>query len=225
MICPLYKIKRTVSWKYTTGILVDNMFCEITEEIDEDTHWFINTEEQKEKIRNIIQYQKSLYRSSASSSLSSSAASTSSFSSPHKSRSLLGLMKGGSTSMRRLFDMEHTSLANHFEFYTGSPITKPISLWDSDSERDFQDPWALIKEVGSTRFVGTDRESELASKGSNVDGDLGFHNRNLDSGNRKLSRKKSFRRLPRFGLWRCGRFRFPLRFRRLKIRIWGRLSR
>lgn len=127
--------------------------------------------------------------------------------------------------MRRLFDMEHTSLANHFEFYTGSPITKPISLWDSDSERDFQDPWALIKEVGSTRFVGTDRESELASKGSNVDGDLGFHNRNLDSGNRKLSRKKSFRRLPRFGLWRCGRFRFPLRFRRLKIRIWGRLSR
>ncbi|KAL9315356.1 hypothetical protein ACSQ67_016357 [Phaseolus vulgaris] len=201
------------------------MLSEITEEKDEDTHWFINTEKQKEKIRNIIQYQKSVYGSSTSSSLSPSAESSSSFTSPHKSRSLLGLMKGGSTSMRRLFDMEHTSLATHFDFYSGSPITKTISLWDTDSERDFQDHWALIKEVGSTPFVGTDRESELASKGSNVDGDFVSHNMNFNSGNRKLTRKKSFRRLPRFGLWRCGRFRFPLRFRRLKVRIWGRLFR
>ncbi|CAJ1804941.1 unnamed protein product [Sphenostylis stenocarpa] len=189
-----------------------------TMELDEDTHWFINTEEKKEKIRKIIQYQKSLYRSTTSSSFSSSAASSSSFSSPHKSSSLLKLMKGGSTSMRRLFDMEHTSLATHFDFYSGSPITKPISLWESDSEHDFQDPWALIKEVGPTRFVGTDRESELASKGCYVDGDFGSQNRNLKSSKRKLTRKKSFRRLPGFGLWRCGRFRFPLRFRRLKLR-------
>nr|KYP39851.1 hypothetical protein KK1_038843 [Cajanus cajan] len=195
------------------------MFSEITEETDEESHWFINTEEQKEKIRKIIQYQKSLYTSS--SSLSSSASSSS-----HKSSNLLGLMKGGSTSMRRLFEMEHTSLATHFESYSGSPMIKPISLWESDSELEFQDPWALIKESGSTRFVGTEKESELASKGSFLDGDNGSHqNRNDKSGRRKLTRKKSFRRLPGFGLWRCGRFRFPFRFRRLKVRICGRIFR
>ncbi|KAK7339859.1 hypothetical protein VNO77_20545 [Canavalia gladiata] len=197
------------------------MPSEIAEETDEEsTHWFINTEEQKEKIRKIIQFQKSLYKSS-----SSSAASSSSFSSSHKSMSLLELMKGGSTSMRRLFDMEHTSLAAHFECYSGSPIIKPISLWDSDSERDFQDPWALIKQVGSSRFVGTDRESELASKGSYVDGDFSSQKRNEKIGKRKLTRKNSFRRLPGFGFWRCGRFRLPLRFRRIKVRIRGRIFR
>ncbi|KAL2337024.1 hypothetical protein Fmac_011470 [Flemingia macrophylla] len=200
------------------------MFSEINEETDEETHLFINTEEQKEKIRKIIQYQKSLYRSS--SSLSYSASSSSSLSSPHKSSSLLGLMKGGSTSMRRLFEMEHTSLATHFDSYSGSPIIKPISLWESDSEREFQDPWALIKGVESSRFVGTDRESELASTGSFVDEDYGSHqNTNDKSGRRKLTRKKSFRRLPGFGLWRCGRFRFTFRLRRLKVRICCRIFR
>lgn len=197
------------------------MPSEITEEIYEDTHWFINTEEQKEKIRKIIQYQKSLYR--PSSSLSSSAASSSSFSSSHKSSTLLELMKGGSTSMRRLFDMEHTSLATHFDSYSGSPIIKSISLWESDSEHEFQDPWAMIKQIGSIPFAGTERESELASKGSYVEGDFGSHYRNDKSGKRKLTRKESFRRLPGFGLWRCGRFRFPLKFRRLKLRIRGRI--
>lgn len=197
------------------------MLSEITEEIDVDTHWFINTEEQKEKIRKIIQYQKSLYR--PSSSLSSSAASSSSFSSPHKSTTLLELMKGGSISMSRLFDMEHTSLATHFDSYSGSPIIKSISLWESDSEHEFQDPWAMIKQIGSIPFAGTERESELASKGSYVEGDFGSHYRNDKSGKRKLTRKESFRRLPGFGLWRCGRFRFPLKFRRLKLRIRGRI--
>ncbi|KAG5022683.1 hypothetical protein AAZX31_07G138400 [Glycine max] len=197
------------------------MLSEITEEIDVDTHWFINTEEQKEKIRKIIRYQKSLYR--PSSSLSSSAASSSSFSSPHKSTTLLELMKGGSISMSRLFDMEHTSLATHFDSYSGSPIIKSISLWESDSEHEFQDPWAMIKQIGSIPFAGTERESELASKGSYVEGDFGSHYRNDKSGKRKLTRKESFRRLPGFGLWRCGRFRFPLKFRRLKLRIRGRI--
>lgn len=230
MLSFLYKIKITIHWKFIY-ITTHNwnphrhkMLSEITE-IDEETHWFINTEEQKEKVRKIIQYQKSLYRSSTSTSSSSSAASSSSLSSPHKSSSLLDLMKGGSTSMRRLFDMEHTSLATHFDLYSGSPIIKPISLWESDSDREFQDPWALIKQIGSTPFVGTDRESELASKGSYVDGNFDSHNRNNKSGKRKLTRKRSYRRMPGFGLWRCGRFRFCFRFRRLKVRIWGRIFR
>jgi hypothetical protein len=198
------------------------MSHEIIEETDEESHWFINTKDQKEKIMKIIQYQKSQYLSTTSSSspsLLSSAASSSSYT---KSRSLLELMKGGSTSMRRLFDMEHTSLSNHFDYYSGSPIIKPISLWDSDSEREFQDPWALIKKIGSTSFYGIDRESELASKGSHMDGDFGSQNINDKKGKYILTRKKKFRRLPGLGFWRCGRFILTLRLRRIKFRIWGR---
>jgi len=193
------------------------MSHEIIEETEEESHWFINTRDQKEKIMKIIQYQKSLYLSS--SSLSSSAASSSSYS---KSSSLLDLMKGGSTSMRRLFDMEHTSLSNHFNYYSGSPIIKSITLWDSDSEREFQDPWALIKKFGSKKFHVIDRESELASKGSRMDEDFGSHNRNDIKVKHKLTRKRKFRRLPGLGFWRCGGFRFALRLRRIKFRIWGR---
>ncbi|WJX76623.1 hypothetical protein P8452_60019 [Trifolium repens] len=198
------------------------MSHEIIEETDEESHWFINTKDQKEKIMKIIQYQKSQYLSTTSSSspsLLSSAASSSSYT---KSRSLLKLMKGGSTSMRRLFDMEHTSLSNHFDYYSGSPIIKPISLWDSDSEREFQDPWALIKKIGSTGFYGIDRESELASKGSHMDGDFGSQNINDQKGKYKLTRKKKFRRLPGLGFWRCGKFILSLRLRRIKFRFWGR---
>ncbi|CAJ2670703.1 unnamed protein product [Trifolium pratense] len=198
------------------------MSHEIIEE-KEESHWFINTKDQKEKIMKIIQYQKSQYLSTTSSSsppsLLSSAASSSSYS---KSRSLLELMKGGSTSMRRLFDMEHISLSNHFDYYSGSPIIKPISLWDSDSEREFQDPWDLIKKIGSTSFYGIDRESELASKGSHMDGDFVSQNINDKKGKHKLTRKKNFRRLPGLGFWRRGRFIFTLRLRRIKFRIWGR---
>lgn len=206
------------------GILLD-MLSEITEEKDEEPQWFINTEDQKEKIRRIIQHQKSLYWSSISSLSSSSAASCSSFSSSHKTNSLLELMKRGSTSLRRLFDMEHTSLATHLDHYSGSPIIKPISLWDSDSEGEHQDPWALIKQIGSTHFSGTDRESELASNGSYMDGEFGSQKRNGKTSKRKLTRKKSFRRLPGFGLWRQGRFRFQLRFRQLRVIICGRIFR
>ncbi|AES79451.1 hypothetical protein MtrunA17_Chr7g0241901 [Medicago truncatula] len=196
------------------------MSHEIIEEKEEESHWFINTKEQKEKIMKIIQYQKSLYLSTSSSSSSSSAASSSSYS---KSSSLLDLMKVGSTSMRRLFDMEHTSLSNHFDYYSGSPIIKPISLWDSDSEREFQDPWDLIKKIGSKKFHGIDRESELASKGSRMDEDFGSHNRNdIKVKHNKLTRKRKFRKLPGLGFWRCGRFRFALTLRRIKFRIWGR---
>ncbi|CAK8541896.1 unnamed protein product [Lathyrus sativus] len=199
------------------------MSHEITEETEEESQWFINTKYQKEKIMKIIQNQKSLYSSStttsSSLSLSSSIATSFSYS---KSSSLLELMKGGSTSMRRLFDMEHTSLSNHFDYYSGSPIIKPISLWDSDSDREFHDPWALFKKIGSTNGYGIDRESELASKGTHMDEDFGSHNRNDKKGKHKLSRKKSFRRLPRFSLWRCGRFKFHLRLRRFKFRIWDR---
>ncbi|KAF7845383.1 hypothetical protein G2W53_002288 [Senna tora] len=111
-------------------------------------------------------------------------------------------MKGGSTCLRRLFDMEHTSLATHFDDYSGSPIIKPIPLWDSDSEREYEDPWELIKKIGCTQISGIDRESELASKGSNnnMNEDYGFQNKNvLRSRKKRLSRKKSFRRLPGFG--------------------------
>ncbi|KAI4353287.1 hypothetical protein L6164_002249 [Bauhinia variegata] len=199
------------------------MISEITEETDEEPHWLINTEAQKEKIRQIIEYQKSLYRSSSSSS--SSAAISSSSTSSHRSSSLLELMKGGSTSLRRLFDMEHTSLATHFEFYSGSPMIKPISLWYSDSEHEFDDPWALIKQIGSTNFSGTDRESELASMGSFMDENFDSRTRNAKTRRRKLTRKKSFRRLPGFGFWLCGRYRFRLRLRRLKVWICGRKFR
>lgn len=190
------------------------MSHEITEETEEESHWFINTQYQKEKIRKIIHYQQSLYLST-SSSLSSSSKS--------KSSSLLELMKGGSTSMRRLFDMEHTSLSNHFDYYSGPPIMKPISLWDSDSEREFQDPWDLIKQIGSTNFSFIDRESELASKGSHMDEDEDFgSHKNAKKGKHQLSRKKSFRKLPGFSSWRRRRFKFHLRLRKFKFRIWGR---
>ncbi|KAI9083774.1 hypothetical protein K1719_034242 [Acacia pycnantha] len=186
------------------------MLSEITEEIDEDQ---INIQVQKDKIRKLIQHQKSLYYSSSSSS-SSLAASCSSPSSSSR-RNLLELMKGGSTSLRRLFEMEHTSLATHFEDYSGSPLIKPIPLWGSESEGEYEDPWAMIKTMHNTQFHNQsddyDRESGLASKGSD------FGNGFIKIGNhhkRRLTRKKSFRRLPGLGTWICGRFRFRIRLRR-----------
>ncbi|KAJ7950159.1 ATP-dependent Clp protease proteolytic subunit like [Quillaja saponaria] len=203
-----------------------NMLSEITEEKDEEAPCFINTEAQKERIREIIRYQKSLYWSS-SSSMSSAAASCSSFSSSRKSSSLLELMKRGDTSLRRLFDMEHTSLLNHFECYSGSPIIKTIPLWGSDTEHEFHDPWASIKKIRSISGSGTDRQIELGSESSFKDVDYGFQNRNVYASKHRLTRKRSFRRLPGFGLWRCrGRgFRLRLRLRRLRFMICGRKLR
>ncbi|KAL5742579.1 hypothetical protein ACOSP7_029311 [Xanthoceras sorbifolium] len=207
---------------------------EITEEKDDDdddeeNSWI--TDFRKEKIRKIIEYQKSLYLSSSScpslsSSFSSAAAScSSSFSSRCKSRSsLLDLMKGGSTSLRRLFDMEHTSLATYFDNYSGSPITKPVPLWGSDSDNEqHYDPWASIKQIGFSGNPHIDEQSNFASDGSFRNGDQYNFKHNKDKiRNRKLKRKKSFRRLPGFGLWRCRGFRFRLRLKRLRFMICGR---
>ena len=65
------------------------------------------------------------------------------FSLAHENRRLLEFIKGGSTSLRRLLEMEHTSLATHIEYYSDSPIIKTIYMWDSDH------PCALIKLIGS----------------------------------------------------------------------------
>ncbi|KAJ7961260.1 ATP-dependent Clp protease proteolytic subunit like [Quillaja saponaria] len=135
------------------------MLSEITEEKDEEAPCVIHIEAQKERIsRQIMRYQKSLYWSSLSSiSLSSVAASSSSFSTSRNSSTLLELMKRGNTSPRRLFDMEHTSLANNFECYSGSPIIKTITLWGSDTEHEFNDSWASIKKIEPASGSGTDR--------------------------------------------------------------------
>lgn len=183
---------------------------EITEEIDEEASPFIDKEAQKERIRRILEYQKSLYCSSSSSSVPSSSTSS------RKRSSLFELMKGGSTCLRRLFDMEHTSLATHFVDYSASPIIKPILLWGSDSDHEYHDPWAPIKQFGSNGQI------ESASGGGFVDGGLDFGNWKSKISNRVLKRKKSFRRLPGFGLWRCRGFRFRLKLKRLRIMICGR---
>ncbi|PIN25034.1 hypothetical protein CDL12_02221 [Handroanthus impetiginosus] len=129
------------------------MASEITEEQDENHFCIKDKEAEKLRIRQLIDYQKSLYlSSSASSSFSSAAASTSSFTSPRKSRSssLLDLMKGGSTSLGRLFDMEHTSLGDYLKDYSVSPIIKPVFLWGSDTDNDLHDdPWSEIRQIKS----------------------------------------------------------------------------
>lgn len=205
-------------------VLTMKKVSEITEEDDVDqSPYIINTEAQKERIRQIIDHQKSLYlSSSSSSSFSSSAASCSSFSSSRKSCSLLDLMKGGSTSLRRLFDMEHTSLETHFKDYSGSPIIKPIPLWGSDEDDGIHGStsWTGIKPSGSTN--GSDGLSEFASEGSFMENEAAFPNRRRGMNKRRLMRTKSFRTLPGFGIWRCKGFRFRLRLRRLRIMICGR---
>ncbi|XVF76797.1 hypothetical protein PTKIN_Ptkin13bG0295800 [Pterospermum kingtungense] len=186
---------------------------------DEGNPYFFNSEVEKESIRRIIQYQKSLYWSSSSSSSLSSAAAASSSSISSSSRSsshLLELMKRGSTSLKRLFDMEHTSLLTHFQDYSGSPITKSIPLWGSDTDSEAQDPWASIKQTGSVNNFDPGNRSDFASDGSFVDKDFRLKNRKIiRNTNRRLTRKKSFRRLPGF--------RFRLKLRRIRIMICGRL--
>ncbi|KAI5584525.1 hypothetical protein POPTR_006G098800v4 [Populus trichocarpa] len=198
----------------------NKMTSEITEEKDDDSPCFFNTEDERQRIRQIIEYQKSLYWSSSSPSLSSSTASCSSFSSSHKSSSLLDLMKVGSTSLRRLFDMEHTSLATHFQDYSGSPMIKPIPLWGSDTENEVHDPWASIRQIGAFSDPGSDEPSKFAS-GSCKNDD--FASKDKKAKNRKLTRKKSFRRLPGFRVWRFRRFSFRLRLKRLRIMICGKI--
>ncbi|TXG58777.1 hypothetical protein EZV62_016606 [Acer yangbiense] len=106
--------------------------------------------------------------------------------------SLLELMKGGSTSLRRLFDMEHTSLATYFDNYSGSPITKPVPLWGSDTEDDeHYDPWESIKQIGFSGNPHIDEQSNFASDGSFRIGDQQKfkHITKENFRNRKLKRK------------------------------------
>ncbi|OWM67125.1 hypothetical protein CDL15_Pgr000577 [Punica granatum] len=231
------------------------VISEIIEEISEeelnddyqDDHGYdcmINPEAQKKRIRRILEHQKSLYRSSCSSSCSSSASCSSSFSPSRRSKAtLLELMRGGSTSLRRLFDMEHTSLADYFEEYSGSPVIKSIPLWGSDSDGEaHQDPWAFIREAGGwekeeegqgngtlSRFASEinqsnseDREREAAVRSQHRTGAKMKKKGRMR--NWRLTRKRSFRKLPGIGFWRWKGFRFALKLRRrLRIMICGRM--
>ncbi|KAK8518138.1 hypothetical protein V6N13_027623 [Hibiscus sabdariffa] len=177
---------------------------EITEEQDEESPYFINSAAEKQSIRRIIQHQKSLYWSSSSSptiTSASAAASSSSVSSYQRSSSLLELMKSGSTSLKRLFESDHTSLLTHFQDYSGSPVLKSIPLWGSDTDDEVEDPWTDIKRTGSLNKFETGSLSGSASKTRNS--------------RHRLTRKKSYRKLPGF--------KFRLRIKRLSIMICGRL--
>ncbi|KAF8032006.1 hypothetical protein BT93_D1041 [Corymbia citriodora subsp. variegata] len=191
----------------------------------------IDAETQTRRIRQIIEYQKSLYWSSSSSLSTSSsaaaaaAASRSSLSSSRRSSSLMELMKSGSTSLRRLFGMEHTSLADYLDEYSATPVVKTVPLWgssDSDADR-FPDPWDSFKSFKATGHYESARRnkpgscglSEFASRGTSF-----VEERKKNK--RKLKRKRSFRRLPGFGTWRWRGFRLGLRLRRLRIMICGR---
>lgn len=199
------------------------MASEITEEEDEYGCFIIKTEAHRNKIRQIIEHQKSLYfSSSASSSCSSTAASCSFSASSHTSSSLLKLMKGGNTSLRRLFEMEHTSLATHMKEYSGSPIIKPILLWGSDTDDGIcDDPWMTFKKVETVNAFNSPYGS--ASEGSFIDREFTYQKSRHKLHKRKLSRTNNFRRLPRFIQWTCRGFRFRFRLRRIRLMICGRI--
>lgn len=216
------------------------MISEITEENEEEEEeeetCFIDTEAQKERVRKIIEYQKSLYRSSSSFSSSSASCSSLSASQKTSSSSLFNLMRRGSTSLRRLFDMEHTSLSTYFDSYSGSPLIKSIPLWgggdDSDyQESHFDDPWASIKQFSRPTINDGHGQSKSAyySDGCTFLDGRGFgflDHKKGRIGRQKLTRKKSFRRLPGFGFRRCRGFTIRFRLiRRLRIVICGRKQR
>lgn len=150
---------------------------EITEEKDEESPLVVG----KERLRQILEYQKSLYLSSSSPSLYISAPSGSSFS-----------------------------------------VVKAIPLWGSDADDEIHDPWASIKQVGPTNDSETDGQNKAATEGSFMDREFGVGNRKVITSNHKLTRKKSYRRLPGFGLWRCRGFRFRLKLKRFRIMICAR---
>lgn len=201
----------------------------------------VDAETQTRRIRQIIEYQKSLCWSSSSSLSSSSsaaaataaaAASHSSLSSSRRSSSLMELMKSGSTSLQRLFEMEHTSLADYLDEYSATPVVKTVPLWgssDSDADR-FPDPWDSFKatrhyESARRNEAGSCGLSEFASRGTSFveEGKKTNATRTRAvSSERKLKRKRSFRRLPGFRTWRWRGFRFRWRLRRLRIMICGR---
>lgn len=199
------------------------MASEIREEEDQNLSCIQDKEAEKIRIRQIIDYQKSLYFSASCSSFSSAAASTSS----SKSSSLLDLMKEGSTSLRRLFDMEHTSLGTYFTDYSVSPIIKPILLWGSETDNDevHDDPWAEVKQIGGDfgSRIG-DQDRVISSLSSCNNEEFMQHRKRGKMRKQKLIRTKSYKRLPGFSLWRCGRFKFKLRLiRKLRVLIKGRI--
>lgn len=128
--------------------------------------------------------------------------------------------------MRRLFDMEHTSLATHWKDYSGSPIIKPILLWGSDEEgRVYDDPWIGIKNIGVGVGLGLGLDSQSGGGQSGLISKEGFNDGEFEKSRiskHRLSRTKSFRRLPRFRKWRFRGFRLRLRLRRFRIMICGR---
>ncbi|KAL8509168.1 hypothetical protein ACS0TY_016380 [Phlomoides rotata] len=193
------------------------MASEITEDEDQNPFFIQDKEAEKIKIRKIIDYQKSLYSSSSSSSSFSSSTCSS------KNNKLFDLMREGSTSLRRLFDMEHTSLANHFNDYSLSPIIKPILLWGSGTDDDeaHDDPWSRITR---SRIGDGDDERVVSSQKNCKNEKLEQHWDGEKTRQRKLTRTKSYKRLPRFSLWRCGRFKFKLKLiRKLRVIIRGRI--
>lgn len=118
--------------------------------------------------------------------------------------------------------MEHTSLATHMKEYSSSPVIKPILLWGSDTDDGvYDDPWMAIKRTQPSNAYRSPMGSALG--GSFMDGESAYQNRKQKMRKPKLSRTKTFRRLPRFTQWRCIGFRFRLRFRRVRIMICGRI--
>ncbi|CAI0542457.1 unnamed protein product [Linum tenue] len=116
-------------------------------------------------------------------------------------------MKTGSTSLGRLFGMEHTTLAAHFHDYSCSSTTKTIPLWGSD-----EDPWESIRGFGMHCSDSSSyKDDQLRVKATTS-------TRRRRSRRGKLSRKKSFRKLPRFPFWR-----WRLRFKRFRILICGKI--
>ncbi|KAK4359325.1 hypothetical protein RND71_021554 [Anisodus tanguticus] len=213
---------------------------EIIEEEDVDSFWKMEKEAQRYNIRKIIKYQKSLFSSSTTTttSLSSSSTSLSSYSSTPASSSssssskksnLLNLMKEGSTSLRKLFDMEHISLSSHFQDYSGSSIIKPHLLWSSDSDHYEinDDSWNFIQNHHQQKDESTSDDKkgvtlkESFSKQDFVIVDTKKRQR-FNFGRHKLKRTKSFRKLPRFrfNLSRWGGFRV----RRLKFSFCDRVK-
>lgn len=157
------------------------MILDITEEDEEETPEIIDPEVQKQRIRQIIEYQKSICMAY---SLSSSVASCSLLPSSQKGKGLLELIEGRRFSLGRLFEMD---------------------LWDNDSEDKFHDPWMFITQIGPTKDLEPheNRKTTMTT-------------------NRKLSRTKSFGRLPRSGCCRCRGFWFKLKSRQLQIMVCGR---
>jgi len=220
---------------------------EITqEEEDDESHVRVDPQVQKERIRKIISHQKSLYLSNSSPLISdsnSSASSRRSSSSSSNRSSLLELMKVGGMSLGRLFDMEHTSLAAHLKDYSASPITRPIFLWGTDSCEDdhlayaYAYAWSPLKLLRRSSSSSSCCNSGLIlePEGEGIFAKEHYSSpppplmkkkkkESIGSRQQRLTRKRSYKALPRFRIWRrCKGFRLLFKLRlRLKIVIVGK---